>query len=171
MELVRVPKVAEAVTEGTVSRWHVCVGDRVEAGEALVEMITEKAEDDVRSPGAGRVAAICAPERSTVPVGYVLCVLAEEDEVLPDVEALNADIIKRHRAMLMGELPEHEAGDSNSGTPESAAGAGSGGVPASPAARRLARENGLDLGEVARRLGLEGRVSEGDVRRFMENHG
>ncbi len=182
MELVRVPKVAEAVTEGTVTRWHVAVGDRVEKDDPLVEMITEKAEGDVYSPAAGRVAAIYAPERSTLPVGYVLCALAGEDEKLPDVEAMNAEILARHQAVLMGEAPPEE--------PAAAPQSGTGGghvpevpeqregkryvspdrakVPASPAARRLAREKGVDLAEVAARLGLSGPVSAEDVRKFLE---
>jgi pyruvate/2-oxoglutarate dehydrogenase complex dihydrolipoamide acyltransferase (E2) component len=167
MEMIRVPKVAEAVTEGTVSRWHVAVGDRVAADVALVEMITEKAEDDVRSPVAGRVAAVYAPERSTVPVGYVLCVLAEEDEQLPDVEAINAEVLARHRAMLMGELPPEDAADTSPSASQSAVRTPPSRIAASPAARRLAREQGVDLGAVASRLGISGQVAETDVRRFL----
>ena len=168
MKLVRVPKVAEAVTEGTVSRWHVKVGDRVAAGDPLVEMITEKAEDDVTSPAAGRVAAVYAPERSTVPVGYVLCALAEEGEELPDVEALNSETLKRHGAMLMGtdgghvpEVPEQSEGKRYASPDRK--------VPASPAARRLAREKGVNLADVAQKLGLDRPLSEEDIRNYMAN--
>ncbi len=163
MQLVKVPKVAEAVTEGTVTRWHVEVGVRVEKGDPLVEIITEKAEGDVYSPAAGRVAAIYAPERSTLPLGYVLCALAEEDEELPDVEAANAEILARHRAMLMGEAPP----DQEAPAPQSAIPSPKSKVPASPAARRLAREKNADLAEVAAKLGLSGPVSAEDVRKFL----
>ncbi len=162
VELVRVPKVAEAVTEGTVTRWHVSVGERVEKDAALAEMITEKAEGDVYAPCAGRVAALCAPEKSTLPVGYVLCVLAEEGEDIPDVEAMNAEILERHQAMLMGELPAAGSPEPEAGTPGPAAG-----IEASPAARRLAREKGIDLAEVAGKLGISGRISANDVRKFL----
>ncbi len=170
MELIRVPKVAEAVTEGTVSLWHVAVGDRVEADRPLVEMITEKAEDDVRSPADGRVAAIHASERSTVPVGYVLCVLAEEGEELPDVKAINAEVLRRHRAALLGELPAEQVGSSVATPDETLPESGSEArrIPASPAARRLAREKGLELSDIAAGLGIDGQLSEGDVRRFLE---
>ncbi|MHC4915679.1 MAG: biotin/lipoyl-containing protein [Planctomycetota bacterium] len=164
-ELVRVPKVAEAVTEGTVTRWHVSVGDRVEKDAPLVEMITEKAEGDVYAPRAGRVAALCAPEKSTLPVGYVLCVLAEEGEDLPDVEAMNAEILERHQAMLMGDLPPREA---DVRPPQSAIRNAQSEIEASPAARRLAREKGVDLADVAGKLGISGRISAEDVNRFRE---
>jgi pyruvate/2-oxoglutarate dehydrogenase complex dihydrolipoamide acyltransferase (E2) component len=166
MELVRVPKVAEAVTEGTVVRWHAAVGDRVAAGQPLVEMITEKAEGDVYAPAAGRLAAICAPERSTVPVGYVLCVLAEPGEALPDVEAVNAEVLRRHQAELLGPQP----GEPPVPAPPEARTPGSR-VEATPAARRLAREAGVDLVEVARRLGTQARISESDVRKFLAGKG
>jgi 2-oxoisovalerate dehydrogenase E2 component (dihydrolipoyl transacylase) len=166
VELVRVPRVAEAVTEGTVTRWHVSVGERVEKDAPLVEMITEKAEGDVYAPCAGRVAAVFAPEKSTLPVGYVLCVLAEEGEELPDVEALNAEILERHQAMLMGDLQPAGSPGPEVGTPGRAAG-----IEASPAARRLAREKGLDLSEVAAELGISGRLSAEDVRKFLVDRG
>ena len=170
MQLVRVPKVAEAVTEGTVTRWHVEVGARVEKDDPLVEMITEKAEGDVYAPQDGRVAAVYAPERSTLPVGYVLCALAEEDEDLPDVEAINAEILERHRAVLMGELPPPET-EAESQSPESAVRSPQSAIEATPAARRLAREKGADLAEVVRKLGIAGRVSAEDVRRFLAENG
>jgi pyruvate/2-oxoglutarate dehydrogenase complex dihydrolipoamide acyltransferase (E2) component len=168
VELVRVPKVAEAVTEGTVTRWHVSVGQRVEKDQPLVEMITEKAEGDVYAPAAGRLAAVYAPEKSTLPVGYVLCALAEEGEALPDVEAMNAGILERHRAMLMGEPPPSDA---EVQPPQSAIRSPQPAVQATPAARRLAREQGLDLAEVARKLGISGRVSADDVRRYLDASG
>jgi pyruvate/2-oxoglutarate dehydrogenase complex dihydrolipoamide acyltransferase (E2) component len=175
MELVRVPKVAEAITEGTVSRWHVRVGDRVGAGQPLVEMITEKAEEDVVSPASGRVAGVYAPQRSTVPVGYVLCALAEEGEVLPDVESLNSEALRRHRAELLGESADPrgaargpDAGAHGSGARAGARDGAGPGAAASPAARRLARERGVSIDRVAAALGIDGRVSAKDVRRFLE---
>jgi pyruvate/2-oxoglutarate dehydrogenase complex dihydrolipoamide acyltransferase (E2) component len=164
MNLVRVPKIAESVTEGTVVRWHVREGDRVTAGQPLVEMITEKAEGDVYAPGAGRVALLSASERSTVPVGYVLCVLAEESEPLPDVQTLNAAVMERHRAELFGGPAVPERVDLPTGftTP------GCHSVEATPAARRLARAKGIDIRDIPRLPGVSRMISEEDVRRHVE---
>jgi pyruvate/2-oxoglutarate dehydrogenase complex dihydrolipoamide acyltransferase (E2) component len=173
MELVRFPKAAENITEGTVSRWLVAPGARVERDQPLVELITEKAEFELPSPAAGRVAGIFAPERSTVPVNYVLCALAEPDEALPDVEAINAELAARHQAELLGTAapapavsPPHSPPTTRH--PQPATG---GKIAASPAARRLAREQGVDLAAVAARLKLSRTVSEDDVRKFLADKG
>ncbi len=179
MELIRFPKAAENVTEGTVSRWLVSAGDRVERDHPLVELITEKAEFELPSPVAGRLAAIFAPERATVPVGFILCALAETDEPLPDIESMNAETVSRHHDELLG-LPPAPAGDASQTAPESGQPIASarspapsqltptGKVAASPAARRLAREKGVDLSDLAAWLGLARPISEDDVRRFLE---
>jgi len=179
MELIRFPKVAENITEGTVSHWLVAPGARLAKDQPLVELITEKAEFDLPSPAAGLLAAVFAPERATVPVGYVLCVLAEENEALPDVEKMNAETVARHQAELLGTAaPAVQPGpgfrvqgsgttaaplpNPEPGTPNPAAK-----VAASPAARRLAKEKGVDLAAVAAKLGLSRQVSEEDVRKFL----
>jgi 2-oxoglutarate dehydrogenase E2 component (dihydrolipoamide succinyltransferase) len=169
MELVRFPKAAENITEGTVSRWLVAPGARVERDQPLVELITEKAEFELPSPAAGRVAAIFAPERSTVPVNYVLCVLAEPAEQLPDIEAINAEVVERHQAELLGTgapAPAAPVPTADHRPPTTAVK-----VAASPAARRLAREQGVDLAVVAARLKLSRAVSEDDVRNFLADKG
>jgi len=132
------------------------------------------------SPAAGHLRAIFAPERATVPVGYVLCALAEIDETLPDIESMNAETVRRHQDELLG-LPSAPAGDASQTAPESGQPISSarrtapsqltptGKVAASPAARRLAREKGVDLSDLAARLGLAHPISEDDVRRFLED--
>jgi pyruvate dehydrogenase E2 component (dihydrolipoyllysine-residue acetyltransferase) len=167
MELIRVPKVAEAVTEGTVSCWHVKVGDRVEPGTPLVEMITEKAEADLESPSPGRVAMICAAERSTLPVGYVLCVLAEEGENIENVSEINQKILAQHRSSMMGEVDSDQKTFAGHEDSQSLA-SGSVQVRATPAARRAARKAGVDLAEVGSVLGIVGRISDADVKKFIE---
>ena len=166
MELVRFPKAAENITEGTVSRWLVAPGARLEKDQPLVELITEKAEFDLPSPAAGRLAAVFAPQRATVPVGYVLCALAEEGEALPDVEKMNAETVARHQAELLGTTPAL-APSSEPATRNQEPGTRNPKVAASPAARRLAKEKGVDLAAVAAKLGLSRPVSEEDVRTFL----
>jgi 2-oxoglutarate dehydrogenase E2 component (dihydrolipoamide succinyltransferase) len=167
MELVRFPKAAENITEGTVSRWLVRPGERVEREQPLVELITEKAEFELPSPAAGRVAGVYAPERATVPVGYVLCALAEPAEALPDVAGINAELVARHQAALLGApAPAVAPPNPEPRTPKPVIK-----VAASPAARRLARERGVDLAAVAIRLKLSRPISEEDVRKFLAEKG
>jgi pyruvate/2-oxoglutarate dehydrogenase complex dihydrolipoamide acyltransferase (E2) component len=169
MELIRFPKVAENITEGTVSRWLVAPGARIAKDQSLVELITEKAEFELPSPAAGRLAAVFAPERATVPVGYVLCALAEEAEALPDIGAMNAETVVRHQAELLGVAPAEPAPAPSPSSSSSASPAAK--VAASPAARRFAKEKGVNLAEVAAALGITRQVSEDDVRTFLAGKG
>lgn len=77
---VRLPELGdEAATEARVSFWYVEVGETVEAGDNLVQMLTDKATFDVPSPASGTLAEILAQEEQTVSVGGLLCRLKVED--------------------------------------------------------------------------------------------
>ncbi len=80
---VRMPKMGESITEGTVITWHKQVGDAVELDETLLEIGTDKVDTDVPSPGAGTVSAILVPEGETVPVGMVIARLQTEAAEVP----------------------------------------------------------------------------------------
>jgi len=69
---VELPALGESVVEGTVSRWLVSVGDRVETDQPLVEVTTDKVDAEIPSPGAGVVVEILAAEGDVVPVGGAL---------------------------------------------------------------------------------------------------
>src|ERR1039458_5239443 len=69
---ITLPSMGESVAEGTVSRWLKAVGDRVEVGEALVEVTTDKVDIEVPSPSAGTLESIAAIEGATVEVGATL---------------------------------------------------------------------------------------------------
>ena len=77
---VRLPELgAEAGDEARVSFWYVDVGEEVEEGDDLVQMLTDKATFDVPSPAAGKVVGLVAQEDQEVKVGQVLCRLEVED--------------------------------------------------------------------------------------------
>ena len=63
--------------DGMIGRWLKREGERVEAGEPLVEIITDKAKFDYESPASGILRKIVATEKSTVPVGYVIALFAD----------------------------------------------------------------------------------------------
>lgn len=72
------PQLAETLTEGTVSRWLKQPGDQVAEGEPLVEIETDKVNNELESPVAGTLSEIVAPEGGTVPVGALLARLRTE---------------------------------------------------------------------------------------------
>jgi len=69
---VELPALGESVVEGTVSRWLVAVGDRVEVDQPLVEVTTDKVDAEIPAPSAGVVVEILAAEGDVVPVGGAL---------------------------------------------------------------------------------------------------
>jgi pyruvate dehydrogenase E2 component (dihydrolipoamide acetyltransferase) len=74
---VKLPKWGLTMVEGSVSEWLVSVGERVEAGQVLANVETEKVTTALESPVAGVVQRIEVPEGEDVAVGTVLCVLVE----------------------------------------------------------------------------------------------
>jgi len=132
---VILPKLAENIEEATVGQWFRAEGERVEAGEALFEAITDKAAVEVKAEGSGVLRRIDAPANSVVPVGRLIAVIAEPDDELPPPEPAEAE------------------------APAAVAPA----VKASFGARRLAKQLGVDLGSVAPSR-PDGRIGEDDVR-------
>ena len=68
---IKMPKMGESITEGTVIAWHKQVGDAIELDETLLEIGTDKVDTEVPSPAAGIVLEILVPEGETVDVGTV----------------------------------------------------------------------------------------------------
>lgn len=151
---IRLPKLGANITEGVVGAWRKRAGDVVRAGDPLVEIITSKATFDVESPAEGVLRNPLAPEKSTVPIGYVLALVADADEPLPDVTAENARLLAEFR-----------------GQAQAAARAGEGApgrtVRATPGARRRAKEAGVDLAAIPLPPGRDV-LNEEDVRLFLE---
>jgi len=135
MYLLRMPKADENMGEGTVVGWLVGEGDAVAERQDCCECVADKGEFMVWSEERGVVRRIYAPEQSVVPVGYVLAAIGASDEPLPDVEAENTSLIARSRE----ELTARDGLAVKRGAR----------VRATPAARRLAKELGIDLAAVA----------------------
>jgi pyruvate/2-oxoglutarate dehydrogenase complex dihydrolipoamide acyltransferase (E2) component len=72
------PKFAHAMTEGEIAQWYKKSGDRVEEGEVLFDLITEKVTVPVESPVAGTLKEIIVAENETVPVGTIVALIEPE---------------------------------------------------------------------------------------------
>ncbi|MCY7376377.1 MAG: 2-oxoglutarate dehydrogenase, E2 component, dihydrolipoamide succinyltransferase, partial [Pyrinomonadaceae bacterium] len=77
---VVMPQMGESITEGTVSKWHKAVGDKIEKDEPLLEISTDKVDAEVPSPAAGILLEIRANEGETVEVGTAVGIVGEEGE-------------------------------------------------------------------------------------------
>ncbi|UOT03747.1 2-oxo acid dehydrogenase subunit E2 [Rhodococcus opacus] len=84
---VELPSLGENVTEATITRWLKAVGDRVEAGEPLLEVATDKVDTEIPSPADGILREIIAQEDAVVEVGAAIAVLGANDGAAADTPA------------------------------------------------------------------------------------
>lgn len=150
----RFPKIGTNVEEGMVGEWHKAEGDTVAEGDALVELITDKATFDLEAEATGVLRKILAPTKSHVPVDYILALIGAEDESLPDVAAENERLMSVYRARAGAADWGHSKRNAPKAAPKR--------IRATPAARRLARQKGIDLSAV-RPSGGRQVISEVDV--------
>jgi len=162
MHKVRFPKFDANVIEGQVGGWLMEVGDRVEEDDSLVELITDKATFDLPAECVGTLRQIIAAEKSVVPVNYVIALVGEPDEELIDVSAENEEIVRKHRE----EAVALKAAQAATKASEAAPAVAKKKVRAKPAARRVAREAGIDLADVSPADGKI--VTEADVCTYLE---
>jgi pyruvate dehydrogenase E2 component (dihydrolipoamide acetyltransferase) len=152
---VTLPRLGQGMESGTIVRWLKAEGDTVEKGEVLYELDTEKATQEVEAEASGVLLKILAGEGEEIEVGKTIAVIGEAgeevsvDEPAPAAEAPPAE----------APAPEPEP------EPAPAARSENGGrVKASPLARRIARERGIDLSSLSG-TGPEGRIVAEDVER------
>ncbi|MCM3088736.1 2-oxoglutarate dehydrogenase complex dihydrolipoyllysine-residue succinyltransferase [Bhargavaea ginsengi] len=144
MAEIKVPELAESITEGTVAQWLKQPGDTVDKGEFIVELETDKVNVEVISEEAGVVQELLAEEGDTVEVGQVIAVVGEGSGAAaapsekPAVEAAPAPDAKKE---------EKQAAPAAAVEASEEAGAADRTI-ASPAARKLAREKGIDLASI-----------------------
>ena len=162
-QVLRVEKWAENLDEVTLNRWLKQEGERLETGDSLCEIITDKATFEYEMEAAGTLRRRYATEKSVIPVGYALAFVGEPDEPLPEgVETENQQLLAEHQAAARTDL------DLKAKLARTLRGAK---VRATPAARRVAREAGVTLEDVAQWLGEDRPVDDGDVRRYLSERG
>ena len=83
-DFVQMPQLSDTMTEGTVVKWLVKAGDKVEVSDPLAEIETDKATMEMVAFDEGIVGAIYVDEGTTAPLGEVLAVIVEEGEEVPD---------------------------------------------------------------------------------------
>lgn len=161
MAEIKVPELAESITEGTIAQWLKQPGETVEKGEFIVELETDKVNVEVISEEAGVVQELLAAEGDTVQVGQVIAVVGEgsgsgsttKNPVEADPAEADAPIKKVQEAPTQQMTSAPVAKEESSSIDRTIA---------SPAARKLAREKGIDLTTVST-VDPMGRVRVQDV--------
>ena len=142
------PKMGLTMEEGTILSWLKKEGDAVTQGETILQIETDKVTIDIEAPASGRMGAILSPQGATVPIGQVITHVLVAGEEEPAAAAVSIPPAER------ATTPEASAGVAPSARRA---------VAASPVARRVAGELGVDLNTVVG-SGPQGRIMEEDVR-------
>ncbi len=147
---VLMPKWGLTMKTGKIARWLVAEGESVEAGQALLEVETDKITNTVEAPAGGVLFQIVVPEGEVVPVQTVIAIIAEAGETPERIPAGTAPAAGGASAEVPAAAPAAKA-------------AKSGPARIMPAARRLAKELGVSL-EAVTGTGPDGAITEKDVR-------
>ncbi|MEM7778931.1 MAG: 2-oxo acid dehydrogenase subunit E2 [Pseudomonadota bacterium] len=151
---IKMPALSPTMEEGTLARWLMKVGDTVSSGDIMAEIETDKATMEFEAVDEGTLAAIVVEEGTeNVLVGSVIAMLAEDGENVGDVSAPSAG-----SATAPVPAPEPASDPAPAPSPTSA----EGGPKASPLARRIAGNEGVDLASVEG-SGPKGRIVKADV--------
>jgi pyruvate dehydrogenase E2 component (dihydrolipoamide acetyltransferase) len=175
---VKLPRLGQGMESGVILKWLKSEGDKVEKGEVLYELETEKVTQEVEAEASGVLLKIAVPEGEAA-VGTTVAVIGEEGEAVSSADA--AETVSEQAVEVDEQAEEDEA--SKAPAPEeerergrlAAAASGDGDrspslqapegrLKASPLARRIARERGIELAQVTG-TGPEGRIVAEDVER------
>jgi pyruvate dehydrogenase E2 component (dihydrolipoamide acetyltransferase) len=170
-EVVLMPRLSDTMTEGVIASWHKKVGDTVKKGEVLADIETDKATMELESYKNGKLLYQGAKEGQKIAVNDLLCIIGEEGKV--DVNAIvnaskgggantEAPTGRAQQSAPSAQAPQTTQASaepaSQSFTPE-------GRIKASPLAKKLAREKGIDLSQV-HGSGDNGRITKSDIDNF-----
>jgi pyruvate dehydrogenase E2 component (dihydrolipoamide acetyltransferase) len=171
---VIMPKMGDAMEEGTLVKWLKSEGDEVSEGDAIAEIETDKVTLELEAENSGTLAQLMADEGQDIPVGEAIAFIQGEGEEVPErdgraqvaeaaEEAQGDEGDGQAQAATATEAPEEETPEEKPTTD----GRADGRFRASPIVRRLAQENNLDLSKIEG-TGPAGRIVERDVRAAME---
>jgi pyruvate dehydrogenase E2 component (dihydrolipoamide acetyltransferase) len=168
------PKMGDAMEEGTLVKWLKSEGDEVSEGDPIAEIETDKVTLELEAEDSGTLAQLIADEGQDIPVGEAIAFIAGEGEDVPEraagggaeeAEEEGGEGEAQAQTATETEAPEEEGGEE---TAARADGRTDGHFRASPIVRRLAQENNLDLSRIEG-SGPAGRIIERDVRAAMES--
>ncbi|MCS7273550.1 MAG: 2-oxo acid dehydrogenase subunit E2 [Fimbriimonadales bacterium] len=162
MHTIIMPKMGDAMEEGTLVRWLKREGDPVQEGEPIAEIATDKATVEIEAPASGVLRGIRVAEGAVVPVNTPLAYILQEGEELPSETDGKATAPSATPAPAPAEPAAASA-------PSAAPAPTDGGtrILASPLARKIAAEHGIDLALI-KGTGPKGRIVERDVLAYIQ---
>ncbi|MBT9249820.1 dihydrolipoamide acetyltransferase family protein [Bacillus halotolerans] len=155
IEQMTMPQLGESVTEGTISKWLVAPGDKVNKYDPIAEVMTDKVNAEVPSSFTGTITELVGEEGQTLQVGEVIC----------KIETEGAKPAEQKQDQTEAPTAGQAAPESNT---EAASQANK--KRFSPAVLRLAGEHGIDLEQVTG-TGAGGRITRKDIQRIIDSGG
>jgi pyruvate dehydrogenase E2 component (dihydrolipoamide acetyltransferase) len=167
VEVVRMPKLSDTMTDGVIEKWHKKVGDKVKSGELLADIATDKATMEFESFQDGVLIHIGIEEGKSIPVDSIIAILGKGGE---DINAILASVNSAGSAPAntsapKAEAPVQTATTVTSSVVEKSSSSNDGRVKASPLAKALAKEKGIDISKVTG-SGDHGRVTKSDIENY-----
>lgn len=166
-EVIFMPRMSDTMTEGNIVAWLKKEGDRVEPGDTLAEVETDKATMELDSPAEGVLLHIAVRE-GAVPINAVIAVIGQQGEDWQAAIAAAGGASSAPNAAPVSETSAPAIPDNAPAATPAPAASEDGRVKASPLARSMAKEIGLDLSQVSG-SGDQGRIIKRDVEAFVES--
>ncbi|WP_422485508.1 dihydrolipoamide acetyltransferase family protein [Gudongella sp. DL1XJH-153] len=178
------PDIGEGIHEGVITKWMVQEGDKIEEGESVAEVETDKVTTEIPSPRSGKVLELKANKGDTINVGDVFITIeaggSVEDDAIEEVDTAKEEDVEKSKPEKEEHVEEETAGvvgqvvassdvipSSTEGTPSSKPKKESRKVLATPVARHLAKDLGVDITRV-KGSGPNGRVMKDDIYKASE---
>ena len=160
-EIVKMPQLGETVTEGTILRWLVAVGDEVKEDDPILEISTDKVDTEVPSPFSGKVTSLLVEEGETVEVGVGLMELGGDDSIKEDAAKVVEEAIEV-------ELPKEDLTSNIESSKTDIVTKGPKDLKLSPIVRKLAGDNNIDLTQVTG-TGKNNRITRKDIEALLKS--
>ncbi len=177
-EKIEMPKLSDTMEEGVIAKWNVKEGDKVESGDIIAEVETDKATMEVEVFDSGTILKLLVEEGQSIPLGGLMAIIGEEGEDISDLldsagsAPENGEEEPEKKEDGKAKKPETKQSGKEAGTvqengepAQAAVESEDGRIKASPLARKMAEDRGISLKDVDG-SGPEGRIIKKDIENF-----
>jgi 2-oxoisovalerate dehydrogenase E2 component (dihydrolipoyl transacylase) len=153
IEQIKMPQLGESVTEGTISKWLVSVGDKVDKYDPLAEVMTDKVNAEIPSSFSGVIKELIAEEGDTLAVGEKICTIELEGGTTQDAPEASTEPSSSTETNIAENVEAVDQGNK---------------ARYSPAVLKISQEHGIDLTKVSG-TGAGGRITRKDLLKLIES--
>ena len=171
-EIIRMPRLSDTMTEGVIVVWHKKVGDAIEIGDILADVETDKATMELEAYNDGVLLHIGVEEGQTVAIDTLIAVLGEKDDdikvILEEADSAVPAAVTEELTIVSEEVEEEVVTETIAPAPVITDNSNTGRLKASPLAKKMAADSGIDISHV-QGSGDEGRIVKRDVEAAIKN--